>query len=471
MRFPLMFVALLLCLPFLRAEDDPVKKAAMSKPNIVFILADDLGFGDLSCQGQKFFTTSRIDSLATDGIRFLQHYAGSTVCAPSRCALMTGYHTGHGFIRGNRPSPDGFGDYPLASGITTVADILKRNGYATGCFGKWGLGNNVNEGAPLKRGFDEFFGYYGQRDAHNYYPPYLHHNDEKIELDGKTYSATLIEEKALAFIRANRAKPFFCYMPVTIPHAAMQVPEEYVAPWRLKFPEFEQTIGKYSFMTEVRNPVAAFAGMVSKLDETVGRVLDLLNELGIDENTIVIFSSDNGPHKEGGHRPDLFHSSGPYRGLKRDLSEGGIHNPFLVRWPKRIKAGSETGHIAAFWDFLPTVCDIVGEEPPKGIDGISYLPTLLGDTASQKKHAYLYWEFHEQGGKRAIRRGDWKAIQLQVNTAPNGPIALYDLGMDIAEENDLAGQYPEKVEEFRKIFAEARTASDIFRFENVKKKK
>ena len=435
-------------------------------PNIVYILTDDLGYGDLSCYGQKEFTTPRIDSLASEGLKFTQHYAGSTVCAPSRCALMTGFHTGHTEVRGNTSQNNGESNFPLSSQAVTVAKILRNNGYATGCFGKWGLGAFMNSGDPLKQGFDEFFGYYDQTQAHSYYPPYLYHNGKKIELDGKTYSHDLIAAKGLEFIRNNKDKPFFCYMPVTIPHAAMQVPEKYVAPWRPKYDMFEDEVVKYSIAAPVRNPVAAFPGMMTKLDETVGQVLDSLKELGLEDNTIVFFSSDNGPHVEGGHRSvEVFHSGGPLRGVKRDLTEGGIRVPLLVKWPARIKPGTVTDHISAFWDFLPTVCEIIGEQPPKEIDGITFLPTLAGNTAEQQNHDYLYWEFHEGSGKRALRVGHWKAIQTSnVKSNPNGPIDLYNLNDDLGEANNQADKFPDKIEQFRVLFREVRTASPAFPF-------
>jgi arylsulfatase A-like enzyme len=435
-----------------------------NKTNIVYIIADDLGYGDLSCYGQKQFTTPRIDSLAKEGLKFTQHYAGSTVCAPSRCVLMTGKHTGHSYVRGNRRAPDGFADWPIASEVVTVAEILKKHHYTNGAFGKWGLGNPNNEGSPLKHGFDEFFGYYSQADAHNYYPPYLHHNDKKIELDRNTYSHDLIVTEALRFIRENKDRPFFCYLPFTIPHAAMQVPEEYITPWREKYAEFEEVNVKYSSADPVKNPVAAFPAMLNKLDETVGQVLDLLKELGLEKNTIVIFTSDNGPHHEGGHRSDLFDSNGLLTGYKRDLTEGGIRVPFLVRWSSKIKPETVTEHISAFWDFFPTVCELVGEPLSEGLDGISYLPTLLGNTKQQKQHEYLYWEFYEQGGKRAARIGDWKGIQLNVSKNPDGPIAVYNLRNDLAETTDLSKEHTELVEQFRKLFENAHTPSDIFKF-------
>jgi arylsulfatase A-like enzyme len=452
---------------FLSMTEHPIAEAQTNPPpNIVYILADDLGYGDLSCYDQKEFSTPRIDSLARDGLKFTQHYAGSTVCAPSRCALMTGFHTGHAEIRGNKSTADGESNAPLSPQAVTVAKILQTKGYATGCFGKWGLGYHGNSGDPQKQGFDEFFGYYDQAQAHNYYPPFLYHNGGRIVLDRKTYSHDLIAEKGLEFIRKNKDKPFFCYMPVTIPHAAMQVPEEYVAPWRSKYERYEDEIAKYSSADPVRNPVAAFPGMMTKLDETVGRVIDLLRELGLEENTIIFFSSDNGPHKEGGHRSlEVFHSNGPLKGVKRDLTEGGIRVPMLAKWPAHIKAGTVTDHISAFWDVLPTVCELVGEQPPEKIDGISFLPTLLENTTEQKAHDYLYWEFHEGTGKRALRVGDWKVIQqANVKTNPDGPLELYNLKDDLAEINNLADKYPDQVKLYRELLKEARVASPDFPF-------
>ena len=445
-------------------------QAAETKPNIVFIMADDLGYGDLSCYGQEKFMTPNIDRLASEGMKFTQFYAGSTVCAPSRCSLMTGYHTGHCFIRGNRDQPQTLGNWPISSETVTVAKVLKKANYATGCFGKWGLGGPLSEGAAFRQGFDVFIGYYDQMQAHTHYPNHLYKNEKRIELDGKTYSLDLIEKEALDFIRENKAKPFFCYMPVIIPHAAMQVPEEFVLPWREKFPEHENIIGKYTFGSEVRNPVAAFPGMMTRLDLTVKRVLDLLKELNIDENTIVIFTSDNGPHVEGGHRSDLFKSSGPLRGTKRDMYEGGIRIPMLVRWPGKIKPAEVNEHIGAFWDVLPTFANVAGISPdeyPNDIDGISFLPTLFGKNDEQKEHPYLFWEFYEQQGKFGARFEKWKGIQLNVNKTfsdPTAPIELYDLENDLGETKNIAADHPEIVERVRKIFQEAHSKSSLFQF-------
>jgi len=432
------------------------------KPNIVFILADDLGYGDLGCYGQRKFQTPKIDRLAAEGLRFTQHYSGSTVCAPSRCVLMTGLHTGHTSVRTNGSmKPEG--QLPMPADTVTLPKLLKSAGYATGIFGKWGLGGPGSGSEPLDQGFDVFFGFNCQSVAHSYYPKYLWQNRRKVELDGQTYAHDPIVQQALAFIRENNGRPFFCFMPVTIPHAAMHVPESYMAPFRKKFPEFEDRIGTYAG-PDVRNPIAAFAGMVTKLDEDVGRVLDLLKELGLDEKTLVLFTSDNGPHKEGGHDPLFFDSNGPLRGLKRDLYEGGIRVPLLARWPGRIAPGSTTDHVSAFWDMLPTFCELAGTAPPAGIDGLSMVPTLLGQ-GDQKRHEYLYWEFHEQGGKRALRMDDWKAVQNEVRKNPNGPIELYDLKSDLGEERNRASEHPELVARARKLFAEAHRDGEGFRWD------
>jgi arylsulfatase A len=436
------------------------------KPNIIYIMCDDAGFGDFSCYGQKLFETPNIDQLATEGMKFSQHYSGSTVCAPSRCSLMTGYHTGHCFVRGNKEVRP-VGQHPIPAATLTVAEILKKAGYTTGAFGKWGLGSPGSEGDPVHQGFDRFYGYNCQRNAHTYYPTWLFDNLKRVELDGKTYSHDLIMEQGLDWIRANKDKPFFCYLPVTIPHAAMHVPEKYVAPFRKKFSDYENTIGKYSG-PQVKNPVAAFAGMMVKLDEDVGRLMSLLKSLGLDENTLVLFTTDNGPHKEGGHKPDIFNSNGPLSGLKRSLTEGGIRVPLIARWPGRIKPGSTSDHISAFWDFLPTACAVAGVPVPRGVDGISFLPALTGQGV-QEQHAYLYWEFYEQGGKRAVRMGKWKAIQRNLQKSGHSPVLLYNLEKDLGETRDVAKDHPEVLDRMRKIFDEASTPSEIWRFKGLQK--
>ncbi|MBT7171486.1 MAG: sulfatase-like hydrolase/transferase, partial [Phycisphaerales bacterium] len=322
-----------------------------------------------------------------------------------------------------------------------------------GMFGKWGLGKANSSGTPGKQGFNEFYGYLDQRNAHNYYPEHVYHNKKKVMLNGEKYSHDLIMTHALKFIRDNKDKPFFCYLPVTIPHAAMQVPEKYVAPFRKIYPQFEGKTAKYSGAKTITNPIACFAGMMAKLDEDTGRLLALLKELEIDENTIVIFTSDNGPHHEGGHDPEFWDSNGPLTGLKRSLTDGGIRVPTMARWPKHIKPNTVSDHLSAFWDFLPTACEIAGVNAPKAIDGISYLPTLLGKEQNQT-HEYLYWEFNEQGGKKAVRLGNYKAVQTDIYKDKDAPIRLYDLQSDLGETKDISAKHPEVIVHIRAIMAD-----------------
>jgi len=443
-------------------------------PNIVFILADDLGYGDLSCYGQQKFSTPNIDRIAQQGMLFRQHYTGCTVSAPSRSCLMTGLHTGHTPIRGNKGwQPEG--QWPLPGSSVTIAEMLKAKGYSTGAFGKWGLGYIDTEGDPNSQGFDEFFGYNCQSLAHNYYPDHLWHNHEKILIhendSGKTggYSADLIHKEALAFIEQNKGKPFFLFYPTTIPHAELFAKKDYMDLFRGKYdpekefkgtdngPEFRQ--GPYGSQPESH---AAFAGMIKELDDYVGEILAKLNELGVGMNTIVIFASDNGPHLEGGADPDYFNSNGPLKGYKRDVYEGGIRTPLIIKWPGRIKEGSESDHVSAFWDIFPTLAEITGSSVPDGIDGISFLPELLGK--KQLKHEYLYWEFHEQGGKTAARMGDWKAVKLNVDKGLQGPIELYNLANDIGETTNVAASQPGIVKKMVEIMAREHTPSEVFPF-------
>ncbi|NQV26771.1 MAG: arylsulfatase [Rhodopirellula sp.] len=431
-----------------------------TRPNVIFIMLDDAGYGDLSCYGQKHFKTPNIDRMAAEGLKFTDHYSGSTVCAPTRCCLMTGLHTGHAVVRGNREvQPEG--QAPMPADIVTLPRLLQKAGYQTGMFGKWGLGAPGSPSDPMEH-FNEFFGYNCQRLAHTYYPDYLWHNREKVPFGGKVYSAFPIQEATLNFIKANTDQPFFCYVPMTIPHAAMHVPEEFAAPFRKKFPQFEDKIGKYSGPT-IRNPAACFAGMMTLMDRQVGEILDLLKELKIDDNTLVLLTSDNGPHQEGGHMPDFFDSNGPLRGHKRDLTEGGIRAPLIARWPGKIAAGKTTDHVSAYWDLLPTVCELAGASTPAGLDGISYVPTLLGESSAQTPHKYLYWEFLERGGKQAVRMGHWKGIREGLFKNHNAPLQLYDLSKDIGEENDLAAKHPEKVELLQNLMKQAHVESDVFR--------
>jgi arylsulfatase A len=447
-------------------------------PNIIYILADDLGYGDLSFTGQQKFQTPNIDALAKDGMFFTQHYAGSTVCAPSRSALMTGQHTGHTFIRGNKEAPIE-GQYPMDSAVVTVAEYLKMAGYTTGIYGKWGLGSPFSEGDPLNQGFDQFYGYNCQRLAHNYYPYHLWDNQTKEVLTANQdslkgdYAPELIHEKALTFIEENKDQPFFLYYASLIPHAELFAPERYMEMFRGKLlPENEfkgqddgpnYKNGGYGSQDESH---AAFAAMIYLLDQQVGEIRKKVEELGIADNTLIIFTSDNGPHKEGGADPNYFDSNGLFTGFKRDLNEGGVRVPMIAFWPETIKANSTSDHASAFWDFLPTVSELIGTEPPSDIDGISYLPTLLGK--EQPKHKFLYWEFHERGGKQAVRMGDWKGIRLKMAKDQSAPIALYDLAADPSEENDLASQYPDIVAQIDQIMSEQHATSDVFRFEYEK---
>lgn len=438
------------------------KTQKAEKPNIVFILADDMGIGDVGCYGQKMIETPNIDALAKAGLRFTSHYAGSTVSAPSRCCLMTGKHTGHSYIRGNKGAGGGF-DYPLASGEVTVAEILKSHGYATACVGKWGLGGVGSEGHPNNQGFDYFFGYLGQGAAHNYYPDFLYENSEKVMLDGNVYSHFMIMDKGLDFIKEHYEEPFFAYFAVTPPHADLDYPD---------LSQYDGCFDEVPYVNKAKNgrgyksqpkPRAAYASMVSEVDRNVGEVVSLLDSLGILENTIVIFSSDNGVHTVGGHDPDYFDSNGPFRGYKRDLYEGGVRTPFVVRWDAHIEPGTETEHISAFWDFLPTVCDIVGEKKPERTDGISYLPTLTGK-GRQKEHQYIYYEFYEKGGRQSVLKDGWKLVRLNMSNPDKSKEELYYLPDDISESRDLAGDYPEKVSELRSLAGSVRTESEIFKW-------
>lgn len=439
-------------------------KAESSKPNIIYILADDMGYGDLGCYGQQIIKTPNIDFMASEGVRFTNHYSGSTVCAPSRCALMTGKHTGHSFVRGNREmEPEG--QMPMPKTTRTVAHSLKEAGYTTACLGKWGLGYPGSESDPLKMGFDYFFGYNCQMKAHHYFPEYLWENDKKVfyteNAEGKKgmYSHDKTTQKAFDFIKENKDKPFFLYLAYAIPHAELLIPEEYLEKYKGQFPEKPFAGGHYG---KQDYPRAAYAAMISHLDADVGKLNALLKQCGLDKNTIVMFSSDNGPHIEGGNDPHFFKSSGGLRGEKRSLYEGGIRTPFIVKWPERIQAGELSEHVSAFWDVFPTLCDIGGAEIPEGLDGISFYPELTGE--KQKMHELLYWEFHGYtGDKQAIRKGKWKAVRNKI-IKENTPIELYNLELDPSEEKDVAIKFPEIINQMTNLFNENHIKSDDFPF-------
>ncbi|MEC3878398.1 arylsulfatase [Parapedobacter sp. 10938] len=451
----------------------PFTLHAQERPNIVFILADDLGYGDLGVYGQQYIRTPHIDRLATEGMRFTQFYAGTTVCAPSRSALLTGQHTGHTYIRGNKEiQPEG--QEPLADSVRTFAQLLQQAGYVTGAFGKWGLGMVGTSGDPNMKGFDEFFGYNCQRQSHRYYPTHLWHNREKVILEGNDlsrkahYAPALIQEKTLVFIEAHKDTPFFLFIPTVLPHAELQGPDdEYYRQYEHAFEETphqgngygpDATVAGYA---SVAKPRATFAAMVSRMDAYVGQVMAKLEELGLADNTLVLFSSDNGAHKEGGADPAFFNSSGGLRGVKRDLYEGGIRTPFIARWPNHIAAGSVSEHIGAFWDVMPTMVDLINAPSPHYTDGISFLPTLLGQRR-QQQHAYLYWEFHGGGGRQAVRMGKWKAVKLNVKKNPDATVELYNLQIDPAETNDIAAEHPGVAAQLAQVMDEAHQESAVF---------
>lgn len=450
-------------------------------PNIILILVDDLGYGDLSCYGQKRFATPNIDRMAAEGIRFTSFYAGAPVCAPSRSTLMTGQHTGHTPIRGNAEvMPEG--QTPLPGTAPSVPKLLRGGGYASGGFGKWGLGFIGSEGDPLAQGFDRFFGFNCHRWAHRYYPPYLWDGRLQVFLPGNdmrqktTYAPDLIQREALEFIRQNRSKPFFLYFPTTIPHAEMMAPDdEILAHFRGRFPEtpFAGWAGPWGGEADYGPraapggyaaqpmPRATFAAMVTRLDRQVGELLRLLDELGVAEDTLVMLTSDNGPHKEGGHDPEFFDSNGPLRGGKRDLYDGGIRVPFIARWPGTIAPGRTTDMAAAFWDVLPTLADLTGLPIPADIDGISLLPALRG-RGEQAQHGYLYWEFGEVNAGQAVRSGEWKAIRFFAEGGRPERVELYNLARDIGETRDLAAQEPGIVAKMIRHMNEAHRANSKF---------
>lgn len=449
-------------------EQDSVSK----KPNIVYIIADDLGYGDVGFNGQEIIATPNLDRLAEQGLVFTNHYSGTTVCAPSRSSLMTGLHTGHTPIRGNyEVQPEG--QYPLPDSVNTLFKVMKKAGYTSGAFGKWGLGYPRSEGDPMNQAVDVFYGYNCQRIGHNYYPYHLWSNHDSVPLPGNAgkgqeqYGPELIHEQTLQFIEDNKDNPFFLYVPTIIPHAELVVPEELMVKYRGNFGEETPYSGvdegptyKLGGYMSQEHPRAAFAAMVELLDKQVGEIVQKLEELGLAENTLIVFTSDNGPHVEGGADPDYFNSNGPFRGYKRDLYEGGIHVPMVAYWPGTVTPG-KTDHISAFWDILPTFASIVGEKVGDKLDGISFRPTLLGEEG-QKEHEYLYWEFVEQGGKQAVRKGNWKAVRLGVKNNRQAPIELYDLIGDPGEKNNVASEFPEVVQEMAAIMEEAHVPNPVF---------
>jgi uncharacterized sulfatase len=442
---------------------------AAEKPNIVYIMADDLGYGDLGCYGQKLIHTPNIDKLRAQGMKFTQWYAGCTVCAPSRCVLMTGLHMGHCTVRGNAGESNG-SSQALKPDEITIPKLLKQAGYATGASGKWGLGDTTPEashGLPEKQGFDFFFGYYNQKHAHNYYPPFLYRNGERIDLpntgdfkhDGsgiatvkKVYSPDLMLAEGLRFIEANKDRPFFYYAAWTLPHANNE------ANGKLKNGTEVPDLGEYKDKPWTE-PNKGQAAMISYLDMQVGKLLAKLEELGLAERTIVFFTSDNGPHKEAGNDPDFFDANGPVRDIKRAMYDGGIRVPMIIRWPGKVAPNSLTDLIAYHGDVMATVCELAGVSMPSDRDSISIVPTLLGKPEQQKKHDYLYWEFYEQGGKVGVRYDKWKGVR---KPWAKGGLELYDITDDIGETRDVAADHPDIVKLINQIMNDAHRENPLW---------
>ncbi len=497
-------LALITVLALIQPFANHASHAADRPPNVVYILADDLGYAELGCYGQKRIKTPHLDALAAEGMRFTQHYAGNAVCAPSRCSLMTGKHPGHAYIRNNGdpkgPEFDALrrkfgwefpGQNPIPDEEVTIAEVLKQKGYATAAIGKWGLGHIGTTGDPNRQGFDLFFGYNCQRHAHSFYPGHLWRNHEKVKLandppvpghaklpdgadpndpasyapfKGKDYAPDRMLDAALTFIREHKEGPFFLYYPSTIPHLALHIPDDELKPYLGQWKETPFTGGGY---TPHMTPRAAYAAMISRLDREVGQIMSLIKELGLDEDTVVMFSSDNGTtHLEREVDYEFFESVGPLRGLKGSLYEGGIRVPMIARWPGKIKPGSVSNHISAFWDVMPTIAELTGTQAPDEIDGVSFAPTLLGQADRQKRPEFLYWEFPGYGGQQAVRMGPWKAVRqnlLRKGNADPLKIELYNLDEDIGEKNDLADKHPDLTAKMTVIMEKARRPSTLFR--------
>lgn len=475
--------------------------AETAKPNFIFILCDDLGYGDIGAFGQKKIRTPNLDRLAAEGMKLTAHYSGHNVCAPSRCALLTGKHPGHTYIRENRGGlgDGGEGQEPVPAGELTLPLTLKKFGYTLGCTGKWGLGPVGSTGDPLRQGFDRFYGYNCQAVAHNFYPTHLWSDDRRVALDnpkfaahqklpvgadtnspasytayeGRQYSADLIAEESRAFVRANKDRPFFLYFATTVPHLALQVPEDSLREYAGAFPE-EPYPGGRGYLPN-RTPRATYAAMVTRLDREVGRLMDLVKDLGLDQRTVFIFTSDNGPlyDKLGGTDTDFFNSAGGYHGRKGSYYEGGFRVPLLVRWTGRIKAGSESDRVTGFEDWLPTILELIGEKgaTPAVIDGLSFAPTLLG--RNQEPRPFLYRESPGYGGQQCVRAGDWKLVRQNLNPGsrlqnPPAPTTeLYDLAKDPGETTDVAAQHPDIVQKLLALAGRQHVKSDLFPIRNL----
>ena len=449
----------------------------IKKPNIIYIYADDLGYGELGAYGQQKIKTPHLDQMAKEGMRFTQHYSSAPVCAPSRCMLMTGKEPGHAYIRGNyelggfADSLEG-GQMPLQDGAYTVAKMLQERGYQTALVGKWGMGVTGTTGSPLLQGFDYYYGYLDQKQSHNYYPTHLWENDKWDSLNnpvinvhtaidsatatdadfkkyiGNDYAPAKMTEKALGFIEKNKNKPFFLYLPYTIPHLSLQAPEAYVKKYIGQFNE-RPYYGDKGYAPS-KYPLSTYAAMITFLDDQVGIIAAKIKKMGLDDNTIIMFSSDNGATFSAGVDVAFFNSVAGYRGLKMDLYEGGIRVPFIARWPGKIKANTSSDQLSIQYDIMPTLADITGK-PVKNIDGVSLLPTLLGKPLVQKQHEFIYFEYPENGGQIAVRMGKWKGVKMNVRKFPNANWELYDMEQDQFEKNNLAASFPDLIKKMKAI--------------------
>ena len=457
--------------------------AQQKLPNVIFILADDLGYADIEPYGQQIIKTPNLNKLANEGMKFTQFYTGTSVCAPSRASFVTGQTTGQTHIRGNEEVREPVdGQAPLRSNDPSVAQLFKNAGYNTGCFGKWGLGIVPSEGNPLKQGFDTFFGYNSQFRAHRRYPAFLWQDNQKVPIPENgnyehqvVYGEDLIQEKILDYIgKQNTQKPFFMWLTYTLPHAELVVPNDSLYQQYQHLPkkpfkgvdydkiDLSKPFGWAGYMSQP-DTYGTYAAMVSRLDKYLGDIRKQLKAKGLDDNTIIIFASDNGAHREGGADPAFFNSSGGLRGIKRDLYEGGIRTPYIVYWKGKVAAGSVSNHVGAFWDMMPTFAEITNQKYAPNKHQVSFLPTLLGKK-KQKEHKHLYWEFHEMGGRQAVRYKNWKGVRLNMNKDKNAPIELYNLTTDPAEQHNLAQQYPKVVKKIKKIMEESHSRSERFPF-------
>lgn len=462
---------LLLCLPVAGA-------AGEHRPNIIYILADDLGYGELGCYGQTKIRTPHLDRMAAEGMRFTQHYAGSAVCAPSRCVLLTGKHTGHAYIRGNDEWPPGVdvwkdrtleGQRPLLAAEVTIGEVLQTAGYETACIGKWGLGTFDTEGSPHAQGFDHFFGYLCQRQAHSFYPYHLWRNGAKVELPGNQdsdfwtgddYSHDELTKEALKFIRKERSRPYFLYLPYTVPHVALHVPKDSLAEYQGQWddPPYD---GKKGYVPHP-HPRACYAAMITRMDRDIGALLDLIEERGEAENTLIMFSSDNGPTYAGGVDAEFFQSAGKLRGLKGSMYEGGLRVPFIAKWTGKIEPASSSDHPSAFCDLLPTLAELAEADAPTGIDGLSLAPELLGK-GKQPAHAAMYWELNR---KLAVREGNWKLVRNYQRQTKSWKTELFDLEADVGEEHDLFAKNPAVAKRLIHLIDELRTESPIKKWQH-----